>query len=264
MRKLTPPRLLMFAVLLGAVGVLLSGCELFSSPQNTFAPGGPVAEDQKRWFLWAVWPALAIMIGVFAAIVYILVRFRRKEGDPLPAQVHGNTAIEITWTVLPAVLLMFFVPVVIIGIVDFADIPDDAIEVDVNAQQWNWQFTYRDANGDPVEGPFGGEMGELHIPVGENIALRLHTVDVIHSFWVPKLAGKLDVIPGRTNSMWLRADETGTFSGQCAEFCGTGHANMRLVVIAETREEYDRYLSELVAARDGAAGSGAAVDAGER
>jgi cytochrome c oxidase subunit 2 len=257
-RKSAPLRLFAFVLLLGTAGLLLSGCEVFSSPQNTFSPSGTVAADQKKWFLWAVWPALAIMIGVFLAILYILVRFRRKEGDPLPHQTHGNTLIEVTWTIAPAVLLMFFVPVVIIGIVNFADIPDDSVEVDVFGVQWAWQFTYYDENGEPIEGNFGDP---LHVPVGENIALSLHSDNVIHSFWVPKLAGKTDVMPGRTNRMWFRADETGTFAGQCAEFCGTGHAVMRLTVISESREDYEAYLSELVAARDGAPDADVAVEA---
>jgi cytochrome c oxidase subunit 2 len=264
-RTLTPLRPLIFTVLLGAAALLLSGCDLFSSPQNTFDTAGPVAEDQKRWFLWAVYPATVIMFGVFGAIIYILWRFRRREGAPLPPQVHGNTLVELTWTIAPAILLMFFVPVVIIGIVRFEDIPDDSVHVDVTGVQWNWQFTYRDANGEEIVGNFGDP---LHIPVGQSVALTLHSEDVIHSFWVPKLAGKTDVIPGRQNTMWFRADEAGTFNGQCAEFCGAGpgkgargHADMRLTVIAESREDYDAYLAELVAARDGNPDAAEAVEA---
>lgn len=249
MRRITVSRLMVAGLLFGGV-FLFSGCGLFSSPQNTFAPTGQVAEDQKNLFLLTMWPALVIMIGVEFGLVFILWRFRRKKGDSgLPPQTHGNNKLEIAWTVAPIILLAFFIAPTVGGIVDLGRTPKNSLELDVTGIQWAWQFSYPDpAGGAPVM----ADIGEMHIPVGRTVALNLHSPDVIHSFWVPKLAGKTDVIPGRVNHMWLKATETGTFAGQCAEFCGVGHAAMRLTVVVQTQEEYDAWLQSLVAAQKSA------------
>ncbi len=231
---------LLFLGLLGGLAFLFSGCEVFSSPQNTFAPAGEIASDQKRWFLLAMWPALAVFFLVELGCLFIMIKFRKRPGnDALPKQIHGNNMLEISWSIAPAVILFAFIPVVVIGIVKLGDTPKDAIAVDVYGVQWSWNYGYEGADGTMVEGPFGDP---LVIPVGEDIGLRLHSDNVIHSFWVPKLAGKTDVMPGRINHMWFKADREGTFEGQCAEFCGIGHTVMRLQVMAVSREKYDLYV----------------------
>ncbi len=236
---------LLFVSLLGGLAFLLSGCEVFSSPQNTFAPAGEIADDQKRWFLYAMWPALAVFFFVQLGCVFIVLRFRKKKGDDrLPKQVHGNNVLEIGWSIAPALVLFAFVPLVVTGIVKLGNTPDDAIIVDVYGVQWQWNYGYPLEDGSSVEGPFGDPM---YIPVDQNVGLRLHSDNVIHSFWVPKLAGKTDVMPGRTNHMWFVGNEIGTFHGQCAEFCGLGHAEMPIVVEVVPRETYDRYVACLPA-----------------
>ncbi len=236
-------------LLLSFVAIMFSGCsvgtELFSSPQNVFAPAGEVAQDQKDLFFFVMWFALGIFILVEVGLLVILVRFRHKKGDPLPKQVHGNNALEIGWTVAPMILLAFFVVPTVAGIVELGRTPKDAMQVDVTGTQWKWLFSYPQEGGAPIDGP----IGELHIPIGRKIDIQLHSADVIHSFWVPKLAGKTDVIPGRTNHMWLKGDEIGSFSGQCAEFCGLDHAQMRFTVIVESQEDFDAWLKTQSAAR---------------
>ena len=248
MRHLHLPRLAVLVSLI-AVAMLLSGCGVFSSPQNTFAPAGEVARDQKNIFLFVLWPAVAIFAVVEALLLYILVRFRRRKDDSgLPVQTHGNNRLEIGWTVAPVLLLAFFVPPVISGIVDLGKTPKDAVTVDVTGLQWAWQFSYPGPNGStPVQAP----INELHIPVHRNIAFQLRSNDVIHSFWMPKLAGKTDVIPGRVNHMWIKADDVGTYSGQCAEFCGLGHAQMRFKIVVESQEDFDAWLKQQAASQTG-------------
>jgi cytochrome c oxidase subunit 2 len=231
---------ILFLGLLGGLAFLFSGCEVFSSPQNTFAPAGEVAEDQKRWFLLAMWPALAVFVFVQLGCLFIVLKFRKRKGhEALPKQVHGNNVLEIGWSIAPAVIMFAFIPVVIMGVVKLGDTPKDAITMDVYGVQWAWNFGYPAADGSTVEGPFGDP---LVVPVGQTVELRLHSDNVIHSFWVPKLAGKTDVIPGRTNYMWFEAAREGTFEGQCAEFCGISHGAMRLQVMAVSREKYDLYV----------------------
>jgi cytochrome c oxidase subunit 2 len=239
----------MIAGLLVGLAFILSGCEIFSSPQNTFAPEGEVAKDQRFAFMLTMWFALAIMIGVFGACVLIILRFRQRPGhDQLPKQTHGNNVLEIGWTIAPAALLLAFVPLVVTGIVKLGDTPDGALPVEVNAYRFGWWFGYQAPDGTVVEGPVSSASvpGELYIPIGQDVALKLHSEDVIHSFWVPKLAGKTDVMPGRKNHMWMKGDKEGVYAGQCAEFCGLNHALMRFNVHVVSRETYDRYVGCLV------------------
>jgi cytochrome c oxidase subunit 2 len=233
------------------VAVLMSGCgKYFSSPQNIFAPKGEVASDQKRLFLLTMWPALAILILVEGVLLFILFRFRRKKGDAgLPAQTHGNNALEIGWTVAPMILLAFFIAPTIGGIVNLGRTPKNSMRVDVTAVQWAWQFSYANPNGGP---PIAGNFGDpLHIPVDKTIDIQLHSDNVIHSFWVPSLAGKTDVIPGRANHMWIKGTDIGVYSGQCAEFCGRDHFNMRFSVVVESQADFDAWLSQQAAAQQG-------------
>ncbi|MBI5285303.1 MAG: cytochrome c oxidase subunit II [Chloroflexi bacterium] len=240
-------RLAAFAALL-VVALAFSGCSIFDSPQNTFAPAGEVARDQKNIFFLTMWPALAILALVEGLLLFILFRFRHREGDDgLPQQVHGNNKLEIAWTIAPVLLLAFFVPPTIGGIVNLGRTPKDAVVVDVNGLQWKWLFEYPAADGGtPVQ-----SADELHIPINKNVTFRLHSADVIHSFWVPKLAGKTDVIPGRQNHMWIKGTEIGTYSGQCAEFCGLDHARMRFTVVVESEEDYQSWLKQQAAAQGG-------------
>ncbi len=241
-------KLLVLLVSLCSV-VFLTGCDALGGPQNTFAPEGEVAEKQMDLFLIAMWPALVIGIGVFAAIIYIMVRYRHREGSAPPQQVHGNTRIELTWTILPTILLLGLAVPTLQGVFDLGRAPaDDALNVQVTAYRFGWTFEYLDepyatGNGDPLS-----VDTEMHVPVGREIGIYLESPDVIHSFWVPKLAGKTDVIPGRTNRMWIKApDEPGEFSAQCAELCGIGHAGMRFKVIAQTQEDFDAWVAEQMA-----------------
>lgn len=242
---------LAFAGLIGGLAILLSGCDVFSSPQNTFGPEGEVAKDQKFAFMITMWPALAIMLFVELGLLFMMIRFRQRKGhEALPKQIHGNNVLEIGWTIAPALLLAAFVPFVVAGIVKLGDPPSDSLVVDVYAQRFSWYFEYPGPDGESLQGDLTStEVYDpgLYIPVDRNIELRLHSTDVIHSFWVPKLAGKTDVIPGRTNHMWLKGDKIGVYSGQCAEFCGLSHAYMRFNTHVVSQETYDRYIGCLAA-----------------
>jgi cytochrome c oxidase subunit 2 len=228
--------------------VFLTGCGAFGGAQNTFAPKGEVADKQKDLFLLVMWPALVIGVLVGVAIIYLLVRYRYRQGDPAPKQIHGNTRIELAWTILPAILLVGIAVPTLSGIYELGRAPrKDALHIQVTGFRFGWRFQYLDpAYAEPDGKPLGVST-ELHVPVGKEVAIYLHSDDVIHSFWVPKLAGKTDDIPGRQNRMWFRADEPGTYSGQCAELCGIGHAGMRFQVIAQTPDEFDAWVKEQLA-----------------
>ncbi len=245
-RKSTPPwfhskRLLLFGVLI--VGLLLMACDA-DARQSTFGTAGPVAEKQLLLFDLLLWVMVAVFILVEGALLYATIKFRRRPGDPLPKQVHGNTPLEITWTVIPTILILALGAWSVVTLFDLEKPPasaaGDILEVTVTGHQWWWEFEYPDADGN---GKFISTANELKIPVGRPVEILLLSDDVIHSFWVPKLAGKVDVVPTRNNRMWFQADETGTFYGQCAEFCGTAHAQMKFIVESLTQQDYDDWVA---------------------
>ena len=227
--------------------VLVAACGSLSSDQNTFSPSGEVAQKQLDLFIIVLIPAVIILIGVFAVMLYIFIRFRRREGDGIPKQIEGNNRLEIGWTILPTILLLGLAVPTIMSVIELGGSPDDdALGVRVVAFQWDWLFEYTDAEYLDEDGdPFSTK--ELYIPVNRDIDFELQGLDVIHSFWVPKLAGKQDVMPGRTNKIWFNATETGVFQGQCAEFCGIGHAGMRFTTTALEPAQFDACLAAIAA-----------------
>jgi len=253
---------LLAAALLLALLLLLVGCGV-DTPQNTFAPEGDVAGRQRDVFYWALWPAVAILLIVEGLLVFALFRFRQRRGQTPPRQVHGNPRLEVAWTIAPAILILILGGLMLPVIFDLAREPKaDALQVNVRGFQWNWQFEYpefRDAAGNPLRiiGTCPTECADLHIPPEREIAVSLTSADVIHSFWIPRLAGKLDAIPGRTNTFYFNATEPGTYSGQCAEFCGLGHAQMRFrVVVHESEEDFQSWVQEQLASQAAQSGSG--------
>ena len=215
--------------------VVLAACA--DTKQNVLDPQGQVARDEDR--LWdIVFPIAGIffvLVGVLTVI--IVVKFRDKGDDRAPKQVHGNTVLEAGWTAVPAAILL------VVGILTVSTVIDinrkaegaDVLEVTVVGHQWWWEYQY------PQQKVV--TANEMHIPVGTKVNVTLKSDDVIHSWWPPKLAGKVDVIPGRENHMVIEADEPGTYYGQCTEYCGLSHANMRLRVIAQTKDDFAAWAS---------------------
>ena len=244
----------------GLLALFAIGCGA-DTPQNTFDTKGEVAERQKDLFLIAMWPALAIMIAILGGTVLILIRFRRRSENDIPKQTHGNTTLELAWTIAPAILLFGLGIPMVAALWEIGRDPSpDAFQVNVEGQRFLWKFEYPellDESGDPVV-----TFSEVNVPAGREVALHLTSIDVIHSFWVPKLAGKLDAIPGRTQTMWLRADEPGSFSGQCAEFCGLNHADMRLVMHALPVEDFEAWVDEVTGGGSSASAAGVGGDSG--
>ncbi len=238
-----------------AAGLLLVSCGDQELPQNALDPQGPVARKLDDLIDPVFVVAGVVFVLVQGLVLFSALRFRRRSDDEAPRQVHGNAKLELGWTIAPALILLV-ISVLTVGTI--ADINRkaegaDVVSVNVVGHQWWWEFEYPDRGVTTAN--------ELHIPAGRQVALRLTSDDVIHSFWPPKLAGKLDVVPGRTNFMTIEADEPGTYFGQCAEFCGVSHANMGLRVVAHTSQDFDEWVRSNAAAAErpteGAAGEGA-------
>ena len=210
--------------------LLLLGCAR-NYPQTTLDPRGDFARLVDHLFRTTVWWAAVVFVLVEGALVLAIVKFRGRPDDPEPRQTHGNTTLEIVWTIIPSLILVAIAIPTIETIFKTSDYArGDVIEIEVVGHQWWWEFRY------PKLGVVTAD--EMHVPVGRTVNLRMTTVDVIHSFWVPQFAAKRDVFPGKHNPLWFKAEVTGTFPGQCAEFCGEQHARMGFKVVSETPEQF--------------------------
>ena len=203
---------------------------------TTVIPRSDFARDILHVYAIITWASVVIALVVFVALGWILLRFRDTPGAPLPVQTRGHTLLEMTWTVAPAlVLLVIAIPTIQVIFRTQAAPSPQALEVRVLARQWWWEFRY------PALGV--GTANELHLPAGRTVTLKLEGPDVIHSFWVPQLGGKRDVVPGRLNRLTFTPQEPGEYWGQCAEFCGASHANMGMRVIVEAPDAFERWVA---------------------
>jgi cytochrome c oxidase subunit II len=213
-----------------AAVVVSAGC---GGPASALAPAGPAAENIASLSLLLFAIATAVYVVVMGALALAVRARRRKplrEGWATAAVVGGGIVLPVL--VLPALL---FPSVRSLAYLTAAKPADLVIEV-VGQQYW-WELRYRRRDGVDVV-----TANELHLPRGRRVELHLRATDVIHSFWVPALQGKLDLVPGKTNVTWVQADRAGTFHGQCAEYCGIQHALMRLLVVVQPPEEFDAWL----------------------
>jgi cytochrome c oxidase subunit 2 len=216
----------------------------YLSPTNIFAPASTPAQWILDLSVFVLQVTGAVFVVVFSLLVYSLVKYRKKTTDGRePAQVYGSSQLELAWTVIPVliVVVLFLASARVIASIQNAVRPPEAIEVTVIGHQFWWEYRY------PKLGVV--TANELHIPVSDPTHptptfLTLLSADTDHSFWVPRLAGKTDLIPNHPNSTWVDPHETGLFLGQCAQYCGTQHALMLLRVYVDTREDFDRWIQQ--------------------
>ena len=226
------------ALLLLAVALLLSSCgwSLWDSPMTTVRPKSGFGRMTHEIFMLISWWTLGIGIVVEAALLWVCFHFREKPGQPIPKQVHGHTLLEVSWTIAFAVVLLIFAIPTIPVIFETQEAPPaTALRIDVGGRQWWWEFKYPDLK--------VVTANELHLPAGQMVSFNLHAPDVIHSFWMPQLGGKRDVVPGRVNRITLTPDGPGEFPGQCAEYCGMSHANMRFRVIVHSKPDFEKWVA---------------------
>ena len=237
--RLIPSKFLKLALLVPALAAtfIIAACSP-QHPQSTFGYAGPVARDQGDLFILIFWIAVPVFIVVEGAIIYAAIRYRRRD-DKIPKQVHGNTKLEITWTIVPSLVIAAIAVPTIIGIWEQQrGAPTDQGDIlEVEAIGHRWWFEFRYPNQEVVT------ANEMHVPVGRPVNIKLTSQDVIHSFWVPKLAGKVDMVPLNDNLVWFIAEEPGIYDGQCAEFCGIAHAHMRFRVVAHPEEDFQNWVA---------------------
>ena len=246
------------------------------------------AQDTKTLYTIILVLGVIVFVGVEGVLFYCMFKYRAKKGR-VAAQIHGNTRLEIGWTVGAAVILVFLTVatfVMLPGIKNPAasDIDENgnpvaanaafaatdqeappegaSMNIKVDGMQYAWQYTYPSIDDKTVFA-----YTDMYVPVGMTVTLEIGSNDVQHSWWIPKLGGKMDALPGYTNKTWFKVEEPGRFRGQCAELCGRNHANMYASVVAlpfdEWKEWYDRQADDLQAAKDAAAAGRKELEASE-
>jgi cytochrome c oxidase subunit 2 len=232
-----------FAASLFCFGIVPAFAQTIHSTGGMFAPRATPAESEYGLSLMVMTVCAAIFLIVGGVLTFTIVRFRRRaHDDQEPPQVYGSNRIEVAWTVIP-ILIVFVLTMttarVVVAIQD-KSVPRDALHVTVVGHQWWWEVRYPDLG--------LVTANEIHVPVSSVAKpaltfLRLESADVAHSFWVPQLSGKTDLIPNHPNSMWIDPREEGVFLGNCAEYCGTQHANMMLRVVVESPADFHQWVT---------------------
>jgi cytochrome c oxidase subunit 2 len=235
---------LAITTLVGA-SMFLAGCAK-DAPQDVFQPKGENAADINN--LQYMVFGIAGVVGVIMTVLFVvtMTKFRDK-GQPIPEQSHGKPALEITLTIIPALILSVVGVFTFRGVFDLAETKDTELVINVTGQQWWWEYDY------PVQGDWGIDKpiitsGQLVMPAGTKVLIRETSRDVIHSYWIPALNGKRDAVPGRIHTLRLHADNPGIYAGQCTEFCGLSHANMRMEAVALSKEDFATWVKNQQAA----------------
>ena len=231
-------RPLRLVIALCLLTLVLAGCGSEHYPQTTLHPRGDFARIADDLLDVTVKWALVVFVLVEGILIYAIFRFRGKPNDPEPHQTHGNTTVEIVWTVVPALILAAIAVPTVRAIFQTNAAPGaEALEIEVVGHQWWWEFRYPEYNITTAN--------ELHVPVGRTVSLRMGSADVIHSFWVPQFAAKRDVFANRETRMWFKAEVDGDYPGQCAEFCGIQHGRMSHRIRAQKPEEFQAWVAHM-------------------
>ena len=232
------PRRRLHAALTAALALALAGCSADKYPNTIFEPTTEFNREVLSIFHSLFFWSALVFVLVEVALIYVMWRYRQREGAPEPKHVHGNTTLEIAWTLIPAIILIVIAVPTVRAIfrtqADKRSAPG-ALQVQVIGHQWWWEFRY------PQYGVT--TANELYLPIGRTVNFELKTADVLHSFWIPRLGGKRDLIANHTNYLWFTPDsvDVNAFNGSCNEYCGASHANMRFRAFTVTPAEFEQW-----------------------
>lgn len=236
---------------LGAAALALSSCGGIGGISPIFpTPVSPNGQDIYNLYLLISIPAIIILVGVEGALLWVALRYRRSRQPAgyVPPQIHGNTTLEIVWTLVPLGIVLAIVVVSFMTLQkDFQPIANQQMNVTVSGHQFGWIYTYDNGVVVDQEGTLAGDVTPFVVPVNTLIKLRFQGTDVIHSWWVPAISGKTDAVPGYDNFSWLKINQTGRWRGECAELCGAGHSTMQIIVQAMDQTDFDQWMQTQLA-----------------
>jgi cytochrome c oxidase subunit 2 len=242
-------RLLLAFGLATLASIAVSAPALAGTGISPFPPEGvsPNGQHIRELYNWISIPALIIFLGVEAALLYAIIRYRKGAVGPdyQPPQWHGNTMLEVVWTAIPFVLVLAIAAVSFVVLQnDFTKRTDadTQMNVTVTAHQFGWNYDYAE-DGIKVISE-GIDATPMVVPTHKVVRLRLEATDVIHSFWVPDVTGKTDAVPGYSNYTWMKIDRVGEWRGECAELCGAGHYSMQIRIQAMDQADYDAWVAK--------------------
>ncbi len=257
------PRRLAQAALTVALLAFVAACGQ-NYPDSVFHRRTDFNRDVDYLFKLLIYAGTAVFIFVEAILVFTLIKFRKRPGQPEPEHVHGNTTLEIAWTVIPLlILILIAIPTVRVIFKTEAAARSDALQVEVIGHQWWWEFRYPQYTMAGLNGRTDTvtTANELYLPIGTTVNFTLRSKDVIHSFWVPALAGKRDLMANHTNYLWYTPDSLtpDVFNGACVEYCGTSHGNMRFKAFTVTPADFDSWIAHQQRPAVGSTGLAAAA-----
>ena len=208
-------------------------------------PAGPAASAMDHVYRAVLGVTVTIFVLVGGWLLYSALRFRVRRGETYaePPQVHGSTKLELAWTIAPVLVLVALSAYTLDNVGTVEDAPANSMIVNVEAQQFSFGYLYGANSG--VVGKAPSNPATLVVPENTPVKLEVRSKDVNHDWWVPALGHKIDAIPGQTNTTWFKATRTGTFRGQCAEFCGLGHATMVITVKVVSQSDWNAYTAKL-------------------
>jgi len=214
--------------------IFLSAC-IENAPLDSLSPEGPYARSIDELFWITFWIAVGVFVIVQGALLLSVFVFKEKPESPEPKQIHGNTKLEILWTVIPALILAAIAVPTVQTIFDLAREPEDALKIEVIGHQWWFEYKYPD---------YGITTANvLVIPADKPVRLEMWSNDVLHNYWVPKLNGKRYLVPGQTTYLNLHADSPDEFWAQCGEYCGLSHSKMRGRVLSLSQKDFDNWVA---------------------
>jgi cytochrome c oxidase subunit 2 len=240
--------------LLGAtiLAIALSSCGELGGISPIFPnPVSPNGQGIYDTYIGISIPAIIIFLGVELALLWVVIRYRRSKQPAgyVPPQIHGNARLEIVWTVIPLVVVLAIAAYSFNELQkDFQPITNQDMLIIVSGHQFGWNYQYPEGFTVHQEGTLAGDVTPFVVPTHKLVKLQFQGTDVIHSWWVPAISGKTDAVPGYDNFSWLKIDQVGTWHGECAELCGSGHSTMQIIVQSMDQPDYDRWVQQQVAA----------------
>ncbi len=236
---------------LGALAIVLSSCGIGGLSPIFPTPVSPNGQDIYNTYLGITVPAIVIFLGVELALLWVILRYRRSRQPAgyKPPQVHGNTRLEIVWTIIPLLLVLGIAGISFNELLaDFQPVTGEQMDVTISGHQFGWIYTYVSGPGAGIrvdqEGILTSEVTPFVVPTHTLVKLRFQGTDVIHSWWVPAISGKTDAVPGYDNFSWLKIDQVGKWRGECAELCGAGHSTMQIIVEAMDMSDFQNWASQ--------------------